>query len=307
MVDSGAPEAAQVSEVESHGTNATVSWSHEHPQHDTGFAAVQLPAQLGFGIGHHNASLPAIDQTQGFDGQVVSTYLEDIDMSVDFDDILDDAFLNPDHALNPSDLLSPQSNQHLMHSPPSSVPSTSFPDSYLLPMPELTLLRAFLRIATRLNAHTLWDMAANSPFNTGDGPSPSVLPPTWQPTASQLTMPHHPVVDLLPWPGVRDRMIGIMSLTDADNDGISVTPPTVMRDGSIPALLNFIYDVEDGAEGMRIWGSDPYDGDCWEVGQVVFERWWFIFDRAVVERSNYWRRLRGAEPLRMSITPASPE
>ncbi|KAK3322857.1 hypothetical protein B0H66DRAFT_474618 [Apodospora peruviana] len=167
-------------------------------------------------------------------------------------------------------------------------------DSYLLQVNELTLLRALLRIAARLNsASTVWDMAANSPFNAGTGPFVTNLPPTWQPTPSQLNVPHHPVVDLLPWPRVRDRMISVMSLPD------DMRPP-VARDGPGPlALVNFIYDLEDGAEGVRIWGDDPFDDQSWEVGQVLFERWWFIFDKGVLESSNYLRRLRGAEKLRI--------
>jgi hypothetical protein len=65
------------------------------------------------------------------------------------------------------------------------------------------------------------------------------------------------------------------------------------------ALLQFVYDLEDGAEGIRIWGGDPYDSTCWEVGQLLFERWWFIFDREIIEQSNRWRALRGASNLRM--------
>ena len=38
--------------------------------------------------------------------------------------------------------------------------TVSFPDSYLLPVNELTLLRAFLRIATRIGCSTqVWDIA----------------------------------------------------------------------------------------------------------------------------------------------------
>ena len=172
--------------------------------------------------------------------------------------------------------------------------SASFPDSYLLPVSELTLLRALLRIAGRLNAQSVWEPTANSPFNIGLGPPADQLPPTWQPTAAQLLIPHHPVFDLLPWPGCRDRIIGVMSLPDDDDE---LRPPAA-RGGL--ALINFIYDMEDGAEGMRIWGDDPYDAESWEVGQVVFERWWFVFDRTIIERSNHWRRLRDAPPLRMA-------
>lgn len=90
-------------------------------------------------------------------------------------------------------------------------------------------------------------------------------------------------------------MIGVMSLPSDDAYGASGA------DGGSTGsrLVDFIYDMEDGAEGVRIWGSDPYDEANWEVGQVVFDRWWFAFDRRVVERSNCWRMQRGAAPLRL--------
>jgi len=106
-----------------------------------------------------------------------------------------------------------------------------------------------------------------------------------------MLMPHHPIIDLLPWPSCRDKILDVLSLPD------EARPPTAR--GEL-ALLNFVYDIEDSAEGVRIWGSDPFDAKGWEVGQVVFERWWFVFDRGVIERSNHWRRLRGAPLLRMS-------
>lgn len=182
--------------------------------------------------------------------------------------------------------------------------SFSFPDSYLLPVSELTLLRAFGRIAKRLGcAGSIWELEARSPFFNGGGgsripattPTPThtpdaikSLPANLQPTASQATVPHHPVLDLLPWPRVRDRIIGVLSLPDA------ARPPAAAGD---LALVRFSYDMEDGAEGMRVWGGDIYDPAAWEVGQIFFQQWWFIFDRQVVERSNYWRRLRGAPEL----------
>lgn len=201
----------------------------------------------------------------------------------------------------------------------SSASATSPPaDSYFLPVNELTLLRAFLRIATRLGcAKSLWDLSATSPFcpplptagptppfsnldgaaatgasnnDPGGGGDLAPLPPTWQPTASQQLVPHHPMLDILPWPSARDRVIAVFGLPEA------ARPPAAA--GPL-ALAELAYDVEDGAEGMRIWGPDPYDPAAWEVGQLLFERWWFIFDRAIVEQSNRWRALRGAGALKM--------
>ncbi|KAL7821014.1 hypothetical protein V8C26DRAFT_349102 [Trichoderma gracile] len=165
----------------------------------------------------------------------------------------------------------------------------SFADSYLLPVHELTLLRAITRIAERIGCpRQIWDLGAVSPFTQGTATPAEQLPPAWKPTASQLLVPHHPLLDFLPWPQVRDRMISIFSMPEG------LRPPHAA--GPL-ALVNFAYDFEDNSEGVRVYGGDPYDASCWEVGQVLFERWWFIFDRDVIEVSNRWRRLRGAPPL----------
>ncbi|TRX98674.1 hypothetical protein FHL15_000016 [Xylaria flabelliformis] len=168
----------------------------------------------------------------------------------------------------------------------SSSTDISFPDSYYLPIHELVLFRGLNRIANRLrcNTTTIWQLDANSPFNDGTHTALTTenLPPAWRPTLSQLTVPHHPVIDLLPWPKVRDRIIMILSSPDESRP---------------PAASGPSYDLEDSAEGARIWGDDPCEPTSWEVGQVLFERWWFIFDRQVIDQSNYWRKLRGAATL----------
>lgn len=176
-----------------------------------------------------------------------------------------------------------------LSSSPSSSEGQTFPDSYQLPLLQLTLLKAVMRIADRLNLKPdLWDLGGNSAFNTGTATPASLLPPSWQPTPSQVAIPHHPVFDLLPWPGVRERAIFILSLPD------ELRPPRAQ--GAL-AIVNFAYDVEDTAEGVRIYGDDPYDPGNWELGQVMFERWWFLFDNSIISTSNRWRRARGAPPL----------
>ncbi|KAF5640942.1 hypothetical protein F25303_7042 [Fusarium sp. NRRL 25303] len=138
-----------------------------------------------------------------------------------------------------------------LSSSPSSSEGQTFPDSYQLPLLQLTLLKAVMRIADRLNLKPdLWDLGGNSAFNTGTATPASLLPPSWQPTPSQVAIPHHPVFDLLPWPGVRERAIFILSLPD------ELRPPRAQ--GAL-AIVNFAYDVEDTAEGVRIYGDDPYD------------------------------------------------
>lgn len=87
-----------------------------------------------------------------------------------------------------------------------------FPDSYLLPVNEFALMRAFFRIAARLGCKSnIFDLHATSPFAD---PSNAVshLPQTWQPTAAQILIPHHPILDFLPWPSVREKLIYTLTL-----------------------------------------------------------------------------------------------
>lgn len=196
--------------------------------------------------------------------------------------------------IDPASLMSRSTSS--MSSPPTS---PDFPDSYLLPMSDLKVLKGLLRIATRLGSYSvMWDPAANSPFNQGAGTPAELLPETWRPTATQALVPHHPIMDFLPWPGVRDRIIDLFSLPDA------ARPPAAR--GPL-GLVNFAYDLEDSCEGARIWGGDPYDATSWEVGQALFQRWWFVFDRAVVDQSNKWRRLRGAAALQLQTGSVAEE
>ncbi|KAI0525860.1 hypothetical protein F5B22DRAFT_256939 [Xylaria bambusicola] len=200
------------------------------------------------------------------------------------------SFNFPD-TINPSALIDSSSNSPSA-SDNTDITDVSFPDSYYLPVNELTLLRGLMRIAIRLRCNTtnIWDLGANSPFNDGTHTplTTQELPLTWRPTRSQSSIPHHPVIDLLPWPSVRDRILLFMGLPD------EARPPALA--GPL-AHAKLAYDLEDSAEGIRIWGDDPCEPSSWEVGQVLFERWWFIFDRQIIDQSNYWRRLRGAATL----------
>jgi hypothetical protein len=197
---------------------------------------------------------------------------------------------SPSTTVDPITLLAPH--------PLSADDGDSFPDSYLLPVSELTLLRAFVRIANRLNiTATLWDLGARSPYE--DPPAlgapaaptpPELLPPSWRPTPAQRAVAHHPLLDLLPWPVARERILRVFELPEEER------PPAAR--GPL-ALVGFAYDIEDGAEGMRVSGDDPCDAAGWEIGQKVFERWWFVFDRDIVEQSNRLREARGAARLRI--------
>jgi len=94
----------------------------------------------------------------------------------------------------------------------------------------------------------------------------------------------------LPWPTTRDKLIQVFAQPP------QLRPPAAADPMS---LVQLVYDMEDSAEGIRIWGPDPFDMDSWEVGQAFFERWWWALESAIVNKSNEWRVARGAGRLRL--------
>ncbi|EXJ85353.1 hypothetical protein A1O1_05717 [Capronia coronata CBS 617.96] len=167
----------------------------------------------------------------------------------------------------------------------------SFSDEANFDMPEVKLLSGCASSARRLNVQDLiWSITSLSPFA-----EPGIamaqfnhLPVNLRPTSNQMSIPHHPIIDLLPWPSVRDRMIMILSQPP------EVRPPSA----ALPtALFEFVYDLEDSAEGMRIFENDPYSEQNWEIGEKVFKSWWWMFDKDIIRRSNQLRAFRGAPML----------
>lgn len=169
----------------------------------------------------------------------------------------------------------------------------SFPDEAHLGIVELNLLRGAMTIAKRLNVDDMiWSLDSVSPFTARSMVFADFqhLPMNLRPTAIQKSQPHHPVIDLLPWPGVRDKLILVFS-----------QPPEIRPKiaSSATAMVEFVYDLEDSAEGCRIWGDDPCSDQSWEVGEKVFKNWWWAFDGDVIRRSNVLRQQRGARLLGM--------
>ncbi|DAA72558.1 TPA_exp: Uncharacterized protein A8136_6361 [Trichophyton benhamiae CBS 112371] len=180
----------------------------------------------------------------------------------------------------------------------------TFPDDKILEVPPLTLLRAMLTIATRLKlTEYIWNLAGISPFYTG----PTALgadvaqhldlagiPRNFHPTPTQRLVPHHAILDLLPWPSARDKLIQVFSLP------VQFRPPAA---ADPMGLMGLVYDIEDAGEGLRVSGPDPFSPEMWEVGQLVFQRWWWAFEGSIVERSNRLRNERGKQGLILGAGP----
>lgn len=165
----------------------------------------------------------------------------------------------------------------------------SFPlsNDAALEVPVLNALRAGLTLANLLDcANSIFD-----PFTLRTlTPQPQSVPLNLQPTEVQQRIPHHPLLDILPWPSVRTKLICALSLPEP------LRPPPA-RDSM--AIMQIVFDIDDTAEGFRVNGMNELDGKAWEVGEAFFRNWWWALDREVLENTNRLRAQRGVGRLRL--------
>lgn len=112
------------------------------------------------------------------------------------------------------------------------------------------------------------------------------LPKNMLPTDDQLTIKHHPYIDVsFPWPMMRSKLLKML-YTVIDYDDFC---DAVFKAGLPGAKIK--------EPAFYIWGDDPMDESAWEVGESFAKKWWFLLDDAILARTNWWRRLRGLEQL----------
>ncbi|KIA75817.1 hypothetical protein HK57_00431 [Aspergillus ustus] len=118
------------------------------------------------------------------------------------------------------------------------------------------------------------------------------LPAPLRPTRIQLTVPHHPWLDLIPFPKLRDNLILMGDALDDtrlchDMSGKAVSLVPKKRAG-----------LAAGETGVIVW-RDPWDPSGWEVTESFFRRWGWTLRECwdVFEVANRWRRVRGEPAL----------
>ncbi|KAI1776588.1 hypothetical protein F4818DRAFT_439989 [Hypoxylon cercidicola] len=169
--------------------------------------------------------------------------------------------------------------------------------SYAVRVPQLSLLPSlsqynFVR-ALLANVDVLglskedMDDDALSPFNNVADPTRAVsrlaqLPAGLRPTELQRTAVHHPWIDLLPVPEMRDNILR-RELDEDDEESLCHS----MR-GLTP----------EHNTGVLVW-RDPWDSSGWEVTEEFAKSWsWAIAGCWDLLRStNSWRARRGEKPL----------
>ena len=115
----------------------------------------------------------------------------------------------------------------------------------------------------------------------------SSIPPDFQPTLIQRTVPHHPRMDIFPDPVVRDNIIL--------NQGKFEDYPFCM---AVIGHDTWYENDPSQRAGMVVWG-EPWNVKSWEITDGFVAKWqWMLKGAEKLENAtNSWRRRRGLRPL----------
>jgi hypothetical protein len=157
----------------------------------------------------------------------------------------------------------------------------------LLSLIQFNMTRSLVANAKILGFTTrLMARQARSPLaSTGvDSKFIDSLPPSLQPTIFQLTIPHHPWIDLLPVPELRNNLLS--------QDPKTYDAVQLCRD------MRGFQQVTDGKGGVAIWGQ-PWDPQCWEVSPAFAQKWPWVVQgcQGLLASTNHWRAIRDEQPL----------
>lgn len=161
---------------------------------------------------------------------------------------------------------------------------------------QVNIFNALARNAISLHVSNEWLACdAISPFSLqgpGLGPlsvattSHEACPESLRPTALQVSVPHHPWIDLLPIPRLRDNIISaILDSNIYDEDSLCYDMVEVSSESDKPCLI--------------VWG-EPWDPRGWEASVAFLRKWGWLLKGCpeICESTNNWRVKRGESRLR---------
>ncbi|KAH7008976.1 hypothetical protein EDB80DRAFT_777452 [Ilyonectria destructans] len=146
-----------------------------------------------------------------------------------------------------------------------------------------------------IKAETLCDVKRLSPFNdaascTVDGKCPSTL----HPTITQQTIPHHPWVDLLPLPRMRDNLIWAFQTIDERELGTDIV--------NVHDIYSSI-SVAGEKPTLIVW-DDPSNPQSWEASSGFLWKWGYLLRgcQELIKATNHWREVRGEKPFVIDVS-----
>ncbi|KAJ4855944.1 hypothetical protein T069G_09312 [Trichoderma breve] len=170
-------------------------------------------------------------------------------------------------------------------------------NDHLLGIMQFNVMRAFGTLSSiiGLSSDNLIDDGALSPFSSYTYSAHNIphfrLPKSLAPTALQRSIPHHPWIDILPYPQMRDNLLLLES-------GVSTTMEKRQYDADSLCHWMVGLDTCQKESGLILWG-DPWDLASWEVTAEFLNEWGWTLEGCVdlFRSTDYWRARRGERPL----------
>ncbi|KAJ5948009.1 hypothetical protein N7466_001024 [Penicillium verhagenii] len=157
----------------------------------------------------------------------------------------------------------------------------------LLTLIQFNVFRALVDNTSTISFNMDWlDEDAISPWCEGASEIQiSLCPNSLRPTALQQEISHHPWIDLFPFPQMRDNLLRRYDDEEFDESALCND------------LVDF-YDVSNEETGLIVW-REPWQPTGWEVSETFLRRWAWVVKGCddLVKSTNYWRGIRGEDPL----------
>lgn len=118
------------------------------------------------------------------------------------------------------------------------------------------------------------------------------LKPDLRPTKEQITIPHHPCVDIVPFPTLRNNLLKGVVFVDEDDLFHDMLQGLICWGGA-----GISKKERNGATGKASSGT-PWDSRSWEGKPWFLRKYWTLLggeDSELVRQSEWWRELRDEE------------
>ncbi len=80
--------------------------------------------------------------------------------------------------------------------------------------------------------------------------------------------------------------------------------PSVAQHDMPMVTLEVMMAAKDPGGGIRVWGSNAFLAENWEVGQTFYSKFWWALDTSIIRNSNQHRARRGEGNLRFDFLNA---
>ena len=124
------------------------------------------------------------------------------------------------------------------------------------------------------------------------------LKPDLRPSSEQITVEHHPYIDILPFPTLRKNLIIHQEEIDGDEFFHDVLTGLVCWGGAGIGRKD-----REASIGYASTGT-PWDVRSWEARAWFLRKYWALLggeDGELVRQSEWWRSMRGDDTLNMEV------